>query len=189
MNRVIDYLALGTRLKTLRRDRGLTLAQVSEQTAISSSFLSLVENGKSDMTLTNLVRLADLYGVGVSDLVEIDPSPIDQPMVIDPAQAPILSSRGRGIETRLLAGSLLRRFRPVQMRFQPGAQFEETVTHAGTEFILVVSGEIELTYGDRVDVISEGCSAYYPGSMAHRLHNRTNAEAVVFGVILEDEFA
>jgi transcriptional regulator with XRE-family HTH domain len=53
---------LGRRLRDLRRSRRLSLAEVAEQTGISASFISHIENGKSDMSIGRLMRLADLYG-------------------------------------------------------------------------------------------------------------------------------
>ena len=61
---------LGTRLRALRTERGLSLSQLESATRISSSFLSLVESGKSDITISRLLRLADYYDVELGDLVE-----------------------------------------------------------------------------------------------------------------------
>src|SRR4051812_28348017 len=53
---------LGAALRGLRRARRLSLQDVAEATAISASFLSLVETGKSDITIGRLVRLVEFYG-------------------------------------------------------------------------------------------------------------------------------
>src|SRR3954453_7126792 len=74
---VVD--GLGPKLRSLRRERGLSLNQVAAATGISSSFLSLVENGKNDLTVARLIRLVSYYGVAVSDLLVDD---ADQPAEI-----------------------------------------------------------------------------------------------------------
>ena len=51
-NRVSSTGELGARLRQLRRSRGVSLADVAEGTGISSSFLSMVEKGKSDITIS-----------------------------------------------------------------------------------------------------------------------------------------
>jgi predicted transcriptional regulator len=56
---------LGRRLRAFRATRGLSLANLAKKTGISSSFLSLVEQGKSDITITRLLRLAKFYEVGL----------------------------------------------------------------------------------------------------------------------------
>ena len=59
---------LGTKLRALRSDRGNSIAEVSDATGISASFLSLVENGRSDIAIGRLMRLIDFYGVGLATL-------------------------------------------------------------------------------------------------------------------------
>lgn len=56
-------------MRALRRTRGLSLADVGEATRISPSFLSLVEKGKSDITIGRLVRLVEFYGISINDLL------------------------------------------------------------------------------------------------------------------------
>ena len=58
---------LGRRLRELRTSRKLSLAEVAEATSMSPSFLSVVENGQSDITVSRLMRLVQWYGVSVSD--------------------------------------------------------------------------------------------------------------------------
>ena len=48
---------LGRSLRALRKERGLSLQDVATATNVSASFLSLVENEKSDITIGRLVRL------------------------------------------------------------------------------------------------------------------------------------
>src|SRR4051812_17974209 len=62
-------LNLGTTLRAIRTSRRLSLADVADATQISPSFLSLVELGKSDITIGRLTRLADFYKVSFSDLL------------------------------------------------------------------------------------------------------------------------
>ncbi|MGZ4392669.1 MAG: helix-turn-helix domain-containing protein, partial [Gaiellaceae bacterium] len=70
---------LGLKLRMLRRQRRLALTQVAAATGISSSFLSLVENGKNDLTVARLIKLVSYYGVAVSDLL---PDEVEQPAEI-----------------------------------------------------------------------------------------------------------
>ena len=56
-------------MRAARLARGFSLGQVAAATDISRSFLSLVENGKSDITIGRLTRLIDHYGISVADLI------------------------------------------------------------------------------------------------------------------------
>src|ERR1700759_5192447 len=98
----MNKLDLGTRLRALRTERGLSLSQLEAATKISSSFLSLVESGKSDITISRLVRLADFCDVALTDLVEgsrADRRPLE---VIRDGDGSVLVSRAEGVTARFL---------------------------------------------------------------------------------------
>ncbi|MCC2593359.1 helix-turn-helix domain-containing protein [Tessaracoccus sp. OS52] len=63
-----DPFSLGRRLRHLRKERGLTLAQVAASSGMAASQLSLLENGKRDAKLSSLQALAQLYGASLDDL-------------------------------------------------------------------------------------------------------------------------
>ena len=54
---------LGSALRAARRRKSLSLSDVAAATGISPSFLSLVENGKSDITIGRLVRLVTFFAI------------------------------------------------------------------------------------------------------------------------------
>jgi len=64
---------LGATLRRLRTDRGHSLVDVANGTGLSTSFLSLVENGRSDISTGRLYRVAHFLGVGLADLLDMDP--------------------------------------------------------------------------------------------------------------------
>jgi len=69
-----DPFSLGRRLRHLRKERGLTLAQVAEAAGLASSQLSLLENGKREAKVSHLQRLAAVYGATLGDLTAAVPS-------------------------------------------------------------------------------------------------------------------
>ena len=56
---------VGRRLRQLRQDRGLTLAALSNQSGVSVSYLSAVENGVNHPSLQTLVAITDALGVRI----------------------------------------------------------------------------------------------------------------------------
>src|SRR3954462_3724687 len=65
----MDKTTFGERLRALRTARGVSLAQLEAATGISASFLSLVEQGRSDISIGRLMRLVSYYEVDVGELV------------------------------------------------------------------------------------------------------------------------
>jgi transcriptional regulator with XRE-family HTH domain len=163
----MNRLDLGTRLRNLRAERGLSLSQLEAATSISSSFLSLVESGKSDITISRLVRLADFFDVDLSDLVEgsrIDRSPLE---VIRAGDGSILASRAEGVTARFL-GHQRWQLSPRISEYEPGGVFDvaegeqaaREMFHHRELFLFVITGtfeiavhgaeSVEVTHGDAV---------------------------------------
>ena len=66
--------AVGPHLRSLRRDRDTTLADLSAETGISVSTLSRLESGDRKPTLELLLPLARSYGVTLDELVDAPPT-------------------------------------------------------------------------------------------------------------------
>lgn len=70
---------IGRQLAEYRRARDLTQAKVGEHLGISSEAVSRLERGEVELSVTKLLRLADLYGCPADELLlAISPRPQDQ---------------------------------------------------------------------------------------------------------------
>jgi transcriptional regulator with XRE-family HTH domain len=160
----MNKLDLGTRLRALRTERGLSLSQLESATNISSSFLSLVESGKSDITISRLVRLADFFDVELSDLVEgsrTERSPLE---VIRDGEGSVLASSSEGLTTRFL-GHQRWQLSPRVTDYEAGGTLEiaggeqaaREILHHRELFIYIVTGTFEITvHGEEPVTLSRG---------------------------------
>ena len=64
-------LIFGLKLKQLRLDRNLSLAELARRTSLSSSYLNEIENGKKYPKSDKIVALADTLGVSYDKLVSL----------------------------------------------------------------------------------------------------------------------
>jgi transcriptional regulator with XRE-family HTH domain len=62
-------MKLGERLREIRQQRGLTLLQLSEQAALSVSYLSDLERGRTNPSIETLERIANSYKMLIGELV------------------------------------------------------------------------------------------------------------------------
>lgn len=67
---------IGTRIRTLRQEQGLTQAQLAERAGVKQPFVNLIECGKRSPSVDNLVNLATALGVTTDDLLRRDPAVI-----------------------------------------------------------------------------------------------------------------
>ena len=76
----------GDRVREVRDKRGWTQEKLAEKTGLSKGFLSDVENGNSDISSENLLKVADALGANLDYLLrgETLGSPSREPVVIPP---------------------------------------------------------------------------------------------------------
>jgi transcriptional regulator with XRE-family HTH domain len=93
--------AVGPRLRALRRDRGITLADLAATTGVSESSLSRPESGRRRPSLALLLPPARIYDVPLDDLVG-SPRTGDPRIDLEPIRrfgttfVPLSRKRGRG---------------------------------------------------------------------------------------------
>ena len=74
---------IGSKIKTLREEQGISQAELAEKSGISTTYLSLLENGKrNNITLSTLYMLGDALHVEISQLLCFCSHSIDE--AIDP---------------------------------------------------------------------------------------------------------
>ena len=95
---------LGRTLRSLRKMRGLRLADLADESGLSASFLSQVEQGRSDISVGRLMRLAQALHVRMTDLVEL-PAPPERPIVRS-GERVVVPSPTDGLTIELLAASV-----------------------------------------------------------------------------------
>lgn len=171
---------LGPRLRELRQSRGLSLGDVSAGTGISASFLSMVENGQSDITISRLMRIVRWFGVSVADLVqEPDTSRVQ---VVRAAERSSVRLVDEGITIQMLAHDGRHRMMPVVNVYERGGGMADPARHEGEEFVHVLAGRVELTVEDETVVLEAGDSAYYRADVPHSFRNLGRGRARFFGV-------
>ncbi len=153
---------VGLRLRALRRERGITLADLAATTGVSESTLSRLESGQRRATLELLLPLARTYGVPLDDLVgaprtgdpRIHLKPIRRyGMVFVP-----LSRRPGGTQAFKMI------IPAVPEPLEPTPQ-----THEGFEWLYVLNGHLRLVTGGRDLTLPPGEAAEFDTSLPHWL--------------------
>lgn len=61
---------LGENLKRIRTRKGVTQIEIAKKLAVNRSFVSNIENGKTNPTLSTITNLANALGVPVNELLK-----------------------------------------------------------------------------------------------------------------------
>jgi transcriptional regulator with XRE-family HTH domain len=162
---------LGPALREARKARGFSLTEVAEATAISRSLLSLIETGRSDITIGRLGRLAQLYEIRLADLVPEPRHP--DPIVVRSDDRPVIHYTAEGIDIEVLAPQGPKQMQALLATFLPGAEMEDYIVQDNEQFVHVLEGRVRTEFGDGREIeLSAGDSAYYvSGEGGHRHAN------------------
>jgi quercetin dioxygenase-like cupin family protein/DNA-binding XRE family transcriptional regulator len=179
MNRSAHAQLVGQRLRSARLASGLTQADVSLSTGLSLSFIRLVETGRSDISLSRLLKWTTLFGLPVAELFT-DPQ-TDDVVVVRPDDRVEVPSREAGVHFVLLSPGGNHDMEPAIFELAPGGEMHRPLTHEGEETGFVLRGQVRVCVGERVVTLSEGDSVYYSSRLPHRFANagRTHASLLV----------
>jgi transcriptional regulator with XRE-family HTH domain len=152
--------AVGPRLRKLRQERDVTLAQLSESTGISVSTLSRLESGGRRPTLELLLPLARAHQVPLDELVDApptgDPRIHPRPVTRNGVTTIPLTRRPGGLQAVKL----------VYPARWPGREPEQK-SHEGYDWLYVLSGRLRLLLGDHDVVLEPGEVAEFDTHVPH----------------------
>jgi transcriptional regulator with XRE-family HTH domain len=174
--------ALGPRLRSTRLARALSLADVAATTGLSVSFLSAVELGQSGISLVNLYKLAEAYGITIATLQNPGLSPQAPRRVLVPGERPRYSvDDGRVVVEDLIEET--GRLRATLLEIAPGGESGDAYEHAGEEFVYVLSGHVAF-WVDETDYyeLHASQSFHLVSSRPHRWKNIGNGFASLLWV-------
>ncbi|MDX3571600.1 XRE family transcriptional regulator [Streptomyces sp. ID05-47C] len=149
---------VGPRLRRIRKERGATLAGLSEATGISVSTLSRLESGLRKPSLELLLPIARAHEVALDELV-------GAPSVRDPrvrAQPIVRHGRTHWPLTRQPGGLQAFKVLEPQRTGDPDPR-----THEGYEWLYVLSGRLRLVLGEHDVVLSAGEAAEFDTRVPH----------------------
>jgi transcriptional regulator with XRE-family HTH domain len=152
--------AVGRRLRALRRERELTLVDMSAVAGISVSTLSRLESGARRPTLELLLPLARAYRVTLDELVDApptgDPRIHLRPIRRNGMTMLALTRRAGGIQAyKIVIPGVSRRKRP------------DPQTHEGYEWLYVLNGRLRLVLGEQDLVLAPGEAAEFDTRVPH----------------------
>jgi len=157
---------IGLRLKELRKRNKLSLLELSKLTKMSYSFLSGLENAKHSITIANLQKLAEFFGVDLIYFLQENDN--DNIRITRKSQyiPPTLSD---GMTYQVLTpgcANALQVSRVVLASHTPG----EIKLHnhsSGDEVLVLLHGILYVQIGDTEYEILEGDTIYYPATYGH----------------------
>jgi len=164
-------LAVANRIRSWRKEKKLSLDELSRRASVSKGMLVEIEKGTANPSIAILCKLAAALGASVADIVNVSSEPLVH--IIEEEAIPMLWQGPQGGYARLLAGTAGPDMIELwQWEMQPGERFTSPGHPAGTfELLHVNEGVLTLTVEETVTQISHGASAVAKTEAAHGYAN------------------
>lgn len=177
---------LGSRVRSLRQAKRMTLKDVANRSGLSTATISKVENNRLSPTYENIIRLARGLDVDIAALFS------DQPFSPPRGRRSITRfGQGKVFETETYDYEMLctdvvgKKIIPLKARIKQREwkDFSKLITHEGEEVIYVLSGRIKLIteFYEEV-VLGPGDCVYFDSTMGHVCLAHGVEDAEVFWV-------
>jgi len=176
---------IGKKIKALRKEQGMSLSVLSEESGVQIATLSRMENNKMTGTLESHILIAKALGVDVtklySDIIKED-SRVD--IQKEPSSSDVFVHSNKSSYEILTTKVLSKKMMPILLKVEPGGQTSPEENKVGTEkFVYILEGKAEVTIGDETYSLSKGNTLYFDASLKHFFLNSNKSTAKLLCVI------
>jgi transcriptional regulator with XRE-family HTH domain len=167
-------LAVGQRLRLLRRTRHRSLQELATATGLSIGLISQIERGLSSPSVKSLVALGEALGVGIAwffdEAAPLDPSETD--LIVRGNRRRTLSMGEGDVEKKHLSPNPRRGLQLYSITVAPGGSTGQGLyAHSGESGGVVLSGQLLLWIEDHHFVLKTGDSFAVPANARRRFAN------------------
>ena len=164
---------VGARVRSLRRERGLTIEQLAAATGLTKGFISQLERDRTAPSLASIARICDALGVRLGHIFEHEP----EPALVRKHDRPLVNGRS-STRSHLLSLRDEPRFKAIESEVAPGAGAGDELSSlpGEVEFVYVLDGSLELRIVDETHRLETGDALTYPLSKPHTWRNASDTE-------------
>jgi DNA-binding XRE family transcriptional regulator len=180
-------VALGKRVRALRRRLDLSAVELARQAKVSVATVSKIENGVISTSLSTLDALAGALSVPIAELFAGAEDRRDC-SVVPAGQGVVIDRRGtRAGHHYQLLGHALRGAvvaEPYLVSLSEDAETFSQFRHAGIEFIHMLAGTVVYRHGDNSYRLSAGDSMLFDAAALHGPQELVELPARLLSVIM-----
>ena len=175
---------IGARMKEIRRQKQITLIELSEKTAVAQATLSRMENGQMLGTVESHRKIAETLGISLSYLYEgIDER--SQKVYRQKGETRKVLVKRDDFKSELLTSTDLstKKLVPVLMTLNGNAKTSRDNGENGVDkFVWMIEGTVKLVFKSAEYELKTGDSIYFDASVSHHFENITSHAAKILMV-------
>ncbi len=172
---------IAQKIRDLRKEKNLTLKDLSSKTGLSVSFLSQVENGSSSLAITSLKKIAEALEININYFFEV---PEINNFLVKAEDEKIFKMEGSDSEFIRLSGNFPnRKLEAMITIIPPEHKHGSNFNHPGEEFIYVMEGALIVVLDGKEYLVKMGDSIHFPSTIDHIWINPLKQETKILSVL------
>lgn len=174
------WIEVGSRLRELRTERGMSMRALARTSGLSTNALSMIERRRTSPSVSTLYKIATALGVPITAFFRQES--LQQEVVFRKADKRTRIPFPRGMWEGLGGEEFVGVVEPLMLTLESGANSGKFgMVHTGHEFVLCLSGRLEYEVEDQRYLLEPGDSLIFAAQLQHRWRNpgRSNALALV----------
>ena len=177
-------MKIGDVIHSVRREKGMTLADLSKKSDVALATLSRIENGKMTGTLESHINICKALDITLADLYRDLPAAHKVVEIQSKRSRSEVFVHDKRSAAEMLASNILgKKMMPLLIKIQAGGATHVEETKTGIEkFIYVVSGKVEATVGAQKFALGKGDTLYFEASLPHYFKNTGREESHIICV-------
>lgn len=182
-------MRIGEKVRSLRVEQGLSIADVAEQSGVSAETITGIEDHTVSPPLGDIVSLAKAFRVTVGEFFG---DSADSPFCIVRSDdrktvSRFSSTQGKsgGYSYQSLGHQKQnRQMEPFLVTLTPTKTHQTAPNqHIGEEIIFVLEGQVDVRLADHTDTLNPGDSIYYDSTLPHVISCHGDTPATILAVI------
>ncbi|HZQ68518.1 MAG TPA: XRE family transcriptional regulator [Terriglobales bacterium] len=181
---------LGNKIRHLRRRKRMRLVDVQQHSGLSASLISKLESCKLVPTLPTLMRLANVFNVGLDFFFADEPGGNSAIVMRRPDRIRLPEKLGGDDEIFNFESLTFAVSEPPFEVFLGEIVADSTAArfhhHPGYELLYVMTGEVEVHIAEDIHSLAAGDSIYFDSSTPHTYRKTVPGKCSVFVVVTDD---
>ena len=182
---------VGEKIKSLRESQSVSIEELAQRSGLSVEQIERIEGNTDLPSLAPLIKIARVLGVRLGSF--LDDQDETGPVICRKAetQGESISISNNAIQSRkhmeyhsLCKSKAGRHMDPFIIDVMPSTENDFVLSsHEGEEFIMVMEGTMEISYGQDTYLLHEGDTIYYDSIVPHHVHAYQGQAAKILAVI------
>ena len=161
---------IAMRIEDLREASDYTVEKMAEMLGISAEEYRRYESGKADMSISSLVKLSEIFGVDMTELLTGQAPRLNTLSVTRAGQGKTIDCHDQYVYKNLAYNFIHRKIEPMYVTVQPEDNKQLVPnSHDGQEFDYILSGTMHIIIGKNDVVLHPGDSVYYDSRTPHAM--------------------